>query len=193
MDKEDLWEEIKFEIETMNKSKKFKNEETVIGSGNKEASILFIGDDFNLYETENLKVKIGSSGEFLIKLCDIAEILPEDYYITTLTKNEENYRKLFDEDKKKLKEILHMQISLINPKVIVAFGQDSAEVLLEREVDLKKENGSIITWRGGIKLIISYDVSFAKKSRESSDKKSEVANEFWKNIKEAKKICNQEI
>ena len=191
MKKEDLWDEIKFEINSINKSKKLQNEEILIGSGSKNADILFIGDDSNLYESENLNVKIGSSGEFLIKLCDIAEILPEDYYITTLSKCTENFRKLFDNDKKKLKEILDMQIALINPKIIVAFGQDTAELLLERDVDLKQEHGAIINWKGNIKLIISYDVSFAKKARESSDKKSQVANEFWKHIKAAKKLLSE--
>ena len=88
MEKDELWEELRFEIETMNRLNSSKEgEEILLGSGNRTGKILFIGDDAELYETNDLKVAAGSSGEFLIKLCDLAEITPEDYYITTLTKN----------------------------------------------------------------------------------------------------------
>ena len=120
-------EEIRFEIETLNKNIGIKNYDTIIGSGNKEGDVLFIGDDSLLYETEDLKVKIGSTGEFLIRLCDFAEISPDNYYITTLTKNPEKYRKLFEKHQDRLKELLHMQIALVEPKVIVTFGQDTAD------------------------------------------------------------------
>lgn len=189
MEKEDLWEEIKFELDTLNMSKSSNKAEALLGSGNRNADILFIGDDSSLYETEDLKVTIGSCGEFLIKLCDLAEISPKNYYITTLTKSDENYRKTFD--KEKLKDILHMQIALIEPKVIMAFGQDTAELLLEREVDLKKEHGNVLDWKGNIKLIITYEVSFVKKARESSDKHSKVATDFWKDLKKVKNILDE--
>lgn len=182
---EKLLEELKFEIGTTDVLKD-SNEKIVLGTGNFYGKVLFVGDDSNLYIDENLKVRPGSSGEFLIKLCDIVGLLPEDYYITTLTKSEKNYRELEERDKRDLKEYLMMQISLINPEVIVALGQDVAELLLEREFKFLQEKGKILEWRGNIKLLATYDANFAKKSRDDGGKRSKVAVEFWGDLKTIK-------
>ena len=182
---EKLLEELKFEIGTTDVLKD-SNEKIVLGTGNFYGKVLFVGDDSNLYIDENLKVRPGSSGEFLIKLCDIVGLLPEDYYITTLTKSERNYRELEERDKRDLKEYLMMQISLMNPEVIVALGQDVAELLLEREFKFLQEKGKILEWRGNIKLLATYDANFAKKSRDDGGKRSKVAVEFWGDLKTIK-------
>lgn len=182
---EKLLEELKFEIGTTDVLKD-SNEKIVLGTGNFYGKVLFVGDDSNLYIDEDLKVRPGSSGEFLIKLCDIVGLLPEDYYITTLTKSEKNYRELEERDKRDLKEYLMMQISLMNPEVIVALGQDVAELLLEREFKFLQEKGKILEWRGNIKLLATYDANFAKKSRDDGGKRSKVAVEFWGDLKTIK-------
>lgn len=182
---EKLLEELKFEIGSIN-SLRDNDEKIILGTGNFGGDILFIGDDSNLYEGENYKVKPGTSGEFLIKLCDILELLPEDYYITTLTKSDKKYRELEERDKELLKEYLYMQISLMNPKIIVALGQEVAELLEEREIKFLQEKGKIKKWRGEINLLITYDANFVKKSRDAQGKKSEVAIEFWGDLKAIK-------
>lgn len=193
MEKDELWEELRFEIGTMQKLNSLKeDEEILLGSGNRNGKIIFIGDDSDLYETGDLKVAVGSSGEFLIKLCDIADISPEDYYITTLTKSKIKYRELFEDEQRKLKDLLDMQIALIQPKIIVALGQDIGELLFEKEVDMGRERGEIQNWRGGIKVIVTYDVNFTKKSRDSSGKKSKVALDFWNDLKTVKQLLDSD-
>ena len=182
---EKLLEELKFEIGTTDVLKD-SNEKIVLGTGNFYGKVLFVGDDFNLYIDENLKVRPGSSGEVMIKLCDIVGLVPEDYYITTLTKSEKNYRELEERDKRDLKEYLMMQISLMNPEVIVALGQDVAELLLEIEFKFLQEKWKILDWRGNIKLLATYDANFAKKSRDDGGKRSKVAVEFWGDLKTIK-------
>lgn len=192
MEKEELWEELKFEATVMQRPDSVKEgEEILVGSGNKNAKIFFIGDDSELYETSDLKVAVGSSGEFLIKLCDIVDILPEDYYITTLTKNRLKYRELFKEEQRKIKDVLDMQIALVQPEIIVALGQDAGEVIFEKEIDMNSERGEIKDWKGGIKVLITYDVNFAKKSRDSNGKKSKVALEFWNDLKTIKSFMEE--
>lgn len=191
MDKKELWEELRFETETMQRAASGKeNDEIILGSGNREGKVLFIGDDAELYENADLKVAVGSSGEFLIKLCDLLDMSPEDYYITTLTKSNQKYRELFEKEKIKVKDILHMQIALVEPKIIVALGQDVGELLLEKEIDMKNERGEVKTWRGGIKVIVTYDVNFTKKSRDSSGKKSKIALDFWNDLKNVKSLLD---
>lgn len=181
---DELWETIKFEVGGLGTAYgNGADKRLLIGSGNREASVLFIGDDPDLYQNEDLKVASGSSGEFLIKLCDIEGIYPEEYYITTLAKKDCKYREYMEEDQAQLSELLDMQIALINPAIVVALGPEVARVLLKREVRIGEERGKIIPWIGGIKLIITYDVNFVKKSRNDSGKKSKVAIDFWGDLK----------
>ncbi|MGL4868207.1 MAG: uracil-DNA glycosylase family protein [Cetobacterium sp.] len=182
---EKLLEELKFEIGGTDAFRNSK-EKVILGTGNFEGKVMFIGDDNNLYLDENLKVRSGSSGEFLIKLCDIVGLLPEEYYITTLTKSDKKYRELEERDKRDLKEYLIMQISLINPKVIVALGQDVAELLLEREFKFLQEKGQILKWKGDIGILATYDANFAKKSRDDGGKRAKVAVDFWSDLKTVK-------
>ncbi|MGL4999852.1 MAG: uracil-DNA glycosylase family protein [Cetobacterium sp.] len=184
-DFEKLLEELKFEIGGTDALRNSK-EKIILGAGSFNGEIMFVGDDSNLYIDENFKVRPGSSGEFLIKLCDIVGFLPEQYYVTTLTKSEKKYRELEERDKRDLKEYLMMQISLMNPKVIVALGQDSAELLLEREFKFLQEKSSILDWKGDIKILVTYDANFAKKSRDDGGKRAKVAVDFWGDLKTVK-------
>ncbi|MBM6690254.1 MAG: uracil-DNA glycosylase [Candidatus Fusobacterium pullicola] len=187
---DNFWEEIKFEVGILGKTYGDTAERKVlVGSGNREGKILFIGDDPDLYQNEDLKVAPSSSGEFLIKLCDIEGIEPENYYITTLAKRDCKFSEFMDEEKEQLKELLNMQIALIKPKIIVALGAEVAENLLGRDVKLGEERGKILEWIGGIKLFITYDVNFVKKSRNEDGKKSRAALEFWNDLK----ILKQEL
>lgn len=190
---DNFWEEIKFEVGSLGKSHGDVIErKTLIGSGNREADLLFIGDDPELYQNEELKVSAGSSGEFLIKLCDIEGLTPEDYYITTLAKKDCKFLDFMEEEREVLKELLHMQIALIKPKIIVALGTEVAETLLERDVKLGEERGKFLDWVGGIKLFITYDVNFVKKSRNEAGKKSKAALEFWSDLKNLKQELEKE-
>lgn len=184
---DNFWEEIKFEIGILGKTYgDIAERKVLVGSGNREGKILFIGDDPDLYQNEDLKVAPSSSGEFLIKLCDIEGIEPENYYITTLAKRDCKFSEFMDEEKEQLKELLNMQIALIKPKIIVALGAEVAENLLGRDVKLGEERGKILEWIGGIKLFITYDVNFVKKSRNEDGKKSRAALEFWNDLKTLK-------
>lgn len=186
-DIDNFWEELKFEVGVIGKNYANENNSNVlIGAGKRDGDILFIGDDPDLYQNEDLRVMPGTSGEFLIKLCDIEEITPDDYYITTLSKKNCKFSDLMEDDKKSLKELLDMQIALIKPKIIVTLGNEAAETLLGREVKIQEERGKALDWIGGIKLILTYDVNFVKKSRKESGKKSKIALDFWNDIKLAK-------
>ena len=186
-DIDNFWEELKFEVGVIGKNYANENNSNVlIGAGKRDGDILFIGDDPDLYQNEDLRVMPGTSGEFLIKLCDIEEITPDDYYITTLSKKNCKFSDLMEDDKKSLKELLDMQIALIKPKIIVTLGNEAAETLLGREVKIQEERGKALDWVGGIKLILTYDINFVKKSRKESGKKSKIALDFWNDIKLAK-------
>lgn len=188
----EFWEELKYEVELLIKKYNSSSEKKIlIGSGNKEGKILFIGDDCDLYQNDDLKVLSGSSGEFLIKLCDLEEITPQDYFITTLSKSNFKYAELLEEDRMILQELLHMQIALQKPKLIVTLGGEAYSTLTGKEIKLSSEQRNIENWIGNIKLLPTYDVNFVKKSRNESGKKSKVALEFWSDLKKVREFLNE--
>ena len=189
---DNFWEELKFEVGSLGKAYgDIGDKKLLIGSGNREADILFVGDDSELYQNEDLKVAPSSSGEFLIKLCDIEGITPDDYYITTLAKKDCKFSEYMEEDREQLRELLKLQIALIKPKIVVALGMEAAENLLGRDVKMSEERGKITQWIGGIKLLITYDVNFVKKSRNEAGKKSKAALEFWNDLKTLKQELSE--
>lgn len=85
----ELWEDLKFEAGSIGNELLPKDrQEVYIGMGDRNADVLFIGNDPKLYLAEDYKVEPQSSGAFLIRLLDVVEYLPETYYITTLSKRE---------------------------------------------------------------------------------------------------------
>ena len=68
----ELWEELKFEAGSIGNELLPKDrQEVYIGMGNRNADILFIGNDPKLYLAEDYKVEAQSSGAFLIRLLDV--------------------------------------------------------------------------------------------------------------------------
>lgn len=183
----ELWEELKFEVGTIGNDLLPKDKRGIlIGMGNRKAPILFIGNDMNLYVAEDYKVTPNSSGEFLLKLLDIVEIEPQMYYITTLSKRETKFNHFLEEEKLKLLDLLFMQIALIEPKIIVLLGKEAAQAVLNRQIDTDKERGSFSIWRGNIETFITYDIETVIKARTEHGKKSQIATNFWNDIKAIK-------
>lgn len=184
----ELWEEMKFEvgiigIDLIPKDKR----EVLIGMGNRAASILFIANDPDLYLAEDYKVAINSSGEFLLKLLDIVEITPDMYYVTTLAKREVKFKQFInEEDRRKLLDILFMQIALVEPKIIVFLGNDTAQTVLRKEINFDKERGEFFSWKGEIDVLITYDIETVIKARNDEGKKATIATNFWNDIKSIK-------
>lgn len=181
----ELWDELKFELggTRLNKLDGIKEKKILLGSGNREADLLFIGDDADLYEDEELGFDIGSSGEFLMQLCDFADISPEKYYITTLSKCALRWRELSDVERDHMKDYLNMQIALIKPKVIVPLGQEVTNILLEKELKIVAARGKVHPWQGNIKIVPTYEPSYVKRTRDQGGKKAKPAVEFWNDLK----------
>lgn len=183
----ELWEELKFEVGTIGNDLLPKDKrEVLIGMGNRKAPILFVGNDPNLYIAEDYKVGVNSSGEFLLKLLDIVEILPNMYYMTTLSKREVKFKHFLEEEKIKLLDLLYMQIALIEPKFIVLLGKDVAQSILGKNIDFDNDRGTFINWKGNIKVLLTYDIESVIKARADEGKKSAVATNFWSDIKALK-------
>lgn len=184
IDNHDLWEELRYVASKIgNNILKSSQQELRIGGGNPNAEILFLGDDPELYLNEHLKTREGSSGEFLYRLLEFFGLSKEDIYVSTLSKKNARLKDFLNDDYENLQELLHYQIALLSPRVIVCLGYEAAQMLLGREIHLEEERKELISWKAGIHVIITYDVSTVKKSRDESGKKAKIPLNFRDDLK----------
>lgn len=164
MDKQELWEDLMFEIASTKIIKLFTREEKVLlGIGNKASSLMFIGDDPNLYENGEGDTKRESSGEFFLKLCELVGLNKKDFYLTNVIKCNARLSEMTDEEIEFYKEILEMEIALINPKIIVPLGKEVMKILSGEDLKIDEIRGKEHIWSGGIKLIPIYAPSYLLK------------------------------
>jgi len=188
MNTDNLWEELNFEINTCKILKKEeKDSKVLLGGGNKKSNLLFIGDDPNLFEDENLRVGKNTSGAFFKNLYDLVDLSTDSFFMTNIVKCNLKLKDLSKEEKEKYFEILDMQIALINPKIIVTMGQEATRFLLrDKSLKISEVRGKSFDWDGGIKIIPIYDPSFLIRSHDK--KKGSPKWLTWKDMENIKEL-----
>lgn len=167
MDKQELWEDLMFEIASTRIIKLGNREEKVLlGVGNKAANLMFIGDDTSLYENGDGETKKESSGEFFIKLCELVDLNKKEFYLTNVVKCNAKLSEMTEDEIKFYKDILEMEIALVNPKVIVPLGKEVANLLLDEDKKIDEIRGEVLEWRGGIKVIPIHAPSYLVKNED---------------------------
>lgn len=96
----------------------------VLGEGNPNAEVMFIGEAPGQREDEMGRPFVGAAGKFLDELLESIGFKREDVYISNVVKYRppEN-RDPTDEEKAQCMPWLQMEIALIKPKVIVPLGR----------------------------------------------------------------------
>lgn len=134
----------------------------VFGSGNLNATLMFIGDNPGVSEDESGEVFMGRAGELLTKIIENVLMLKrEDVYIANIIKckTPEN-RVPTPEEVATCKPYLMQQIQSINPRIIVALGSTSFHHLTgEYDTPIDKIRGTVLNF-GQAKLIPTLHPSF---------------------------------
>lgn len=165
MDKQELWEDLMFEIASTKIIKLFNREDKVLlGIGNKAGTLMIIGDDPHLYENGDGETKKESSGEFFMKLCELVGLSKKDFYLTNVVKCNAKLSEMNDEEIEFYKEILEMEIALVNPVYIVTLGKDVVKVLTGEDKRIDEIRGQSFEWKGGIKVIPIHAPSYLVKN-----------------------------
>ena len=103
----------------------------VMGDGNLNAEIVFIGEAPGKNEDEQGLPFVGAAGKFLNEMLAAAELERSDVYITNIVKyRPPNNRDPFPEEKKAFWPYLLKQLQIIKPKVVVTLGRHSMEYFL---------------------------------------------------------------
>lgn len=103
----------------------------VMGDGNPNADIIFIGEAPGKNEDEQGKPFVGAAGKFLNEMLAAAGMERSDVYITNIVKyRPPGNRDPLPEEKAAFWPYLLRQIAIIDPKVVITLGRHSMEYFL---------------------------------------------------------------
>jgi uracil-DNA glycosylase len=109
-----------------------KNYKPVIGDGDLDAHIMFIGEAPGENEAKSGKPFVGASGRVLSELLESIGVKRENVYITNIVKDRPPDNRDPKPDEINLyKPYLKEQIDIIRPKVIVPLGRFSMDFILD--------------------------------------------------------------
>ena len=140
----------------------------VIGEGDHNAKIIFVGEAPGKNEAETGRPFCGASGRVLTELIESIGLKREDVYITNVVKDRppEN-RDPSPEEIKIYGPFLDRQVEIIKPKVIATLGRYSMAYTMNKfglETELKsisQIHGKIFEPKNGLKIIPLYHPAVA--------------------------------
>ncbi len=138
MKKRDLLLEIKDDVINLHQSPLYTERVNsgsfpVIGEGNHDAQIMFIGEAPGAQEAKTGKPFCGSAGKILTEMLEEININREDVYITNILKDRPPHnRDPLPQEIEIYTPFLNRQINIIQPKVIVSLGRFSAQYIMNK-------------------------------------------------------------
>ena len=113
----------------------------VMGSGNPNADIVFIGEAPGKKEDLTGMPFVGASGRFLDTMLETAGLNREDVYITNIVKyRPPNNRDPSIAEKEAFLPYLNRQLAIIEPRVIITLGRHSGLVFIP-DLVISKDHG----------------------------------------------------
>ena len=147
LDKTEQMKKIKEEILNLKKSplyaERIKNKVfPVIGEGNHDAKIMFVGEAPGKNEAQTGRPFCGASGRVLDELLESIKLNRKDVYVTNIVKDRPTAnRDPSPEEIEIYGPFLDRQIEIIRPKVIATLGRYSAEYIMKKfDLDLEIES-----------------------------------------------------
>ena len=155
-------------------SKSRKN--VLFGEGNLNASLMLISDEPTATEDELKTFYVGKTGEQLVKM--IENVLPlkkEDVYITNLVKCKSS-NGINNSHYSSCNSYLHKQIEIVNPELIVTFGEKAYQYLCNDTSSFNQVRGQLMHFQN-YKVIPTHSVSYLLRNPSS---KKEAFNDMLK-------------
>lgn len=113
----------------------------VMGDGNADADIVFIGEAPGKNEDEQGKPFVGAAGKFLNEMLEAAGLNRNDVYITNIVKyRPPNNRDPEPEEKREFWPFLMRQLEIIQPKVIITLGRHSGASFIP-DLHISRDHG----------------------------------------------------
>jgi uracil-DNA glycosylase len=121
----------------------------VIGRGNINAPIMFIGEGPGEQEDIQGKPFVGPAGQLLDVLLEALMLKPDDYYIANVVKcRPPNNRIPDDAEAEKCLPYLRNQVALIRPRIIVCLGSTAARYVISKDIKITQIRGIWVEQKG---------------------------------------------
>lgn len=137
-------EKIAEEIENCKECKLGKSGKAVVGEGNPDAEIVFVGEAPGRQEAASGRPFIGRSGQLLRKLIRESGLKEEDIFITSPVKYLPDRGTPTAADITHAKTHFDKQIKIINPKILVLLGNSAIKATLGEKIAVTKIHGQIL-------------------------------------------------
>ena len=175
-------EELKNEIQNCTKCKLYKNRRNVVvGQGNPNADIMFIGEGPGADEDIQGEPFVGKAGQLMNKAFQGLGIKREEVYIANIVKcRPPSNRTPEKEEAEACLDYLRNQVVLVKPKIVVLLGNTALKNILGYEFSISSARGKWIEKKG-----IKYMPTFhpAALLRDESKK-----IDFWNDLKLVKQM-----
>jgi len=114
----------------------------VFSDGDRNSSIMIVGEGPGEKEDEIGKPFVGDAGQLLNKMLQAINIKRDKVYITNVVNyRPPNNRKPEPAEINRYSEFLREHISIINPKILVLMGSTAMESLFGAKIKISKERG----------------------------------------------------
>lgn len=156
----------------------------VIGRGNPNAPVMFIGEGPGEQEDLHGLPFVGPAGQLLDTLLEALKFTPDEYYIANVVKcRPPNNRVPNEQEAEKCLPYLRNQVSLIRPHIIVCLGSTAAKYVVAKDIKITQIRGQ---WINKKKFWIMPTFHPAALLRDQSKKEL-----LFKDIKEVKNKISQ--
>jgi uracil-DNA glycosylase len=140
----DKWKQLVEEITHSECAKLYPGTNLVIGRGNLQPTIVFVGEAPGAEEDAQGLPFVGRSGKLLEQWIEYVGLNKDSYYITNVIKNRPpNNRDPTPEEVATCAPYLHKQLALLQPKVIVCVGRFAMNFFLPKEKSIMKAAGKL--------------------------------------------------
>lgn len=175
------FEELEEKIKDCNKCKLCNNRNNIVlGTGNREAKIMFIGEGPGADEDIQGIPFVGKAGKLMDQAFKGIGIKRENVYIANIVKCRPPQNRNPEQDEiDSCLDYLRAQVLLVKPEIIVLLGSVALKAILGKEYSITSSRGKWIE-RKGIKYMPTFHP--AALLRDEAKKIS-----FWKDLKEVKK------
>lgn len=121
----------------------------VIGDGNKNADIMFIGEGPGQQEDLQGVPFVGPAGQLLDKMLGAISLNREDVYIANIVKcRPPGNRDPHDDEQRACMNYLRYQLMLVKPKIIVCLGRIAAKAIIDPDFRITRDRGEWVERKG---------------------------------------------
>lgn len=181
------WEELEEVVKQCRKCRLCETRKNVVlGVGNREADIMFIGEGPGADEDAQGEPFVGKAGKLMNMAFDMLGIKREEVYIANIVKcRPPNNRNPQDDEAENCLDYLRNQVILVKPKIIVLLGSVALKNVLGKEYGITASRGKWLERKGILYMPTWHPAALLR----DENKKIDFIKDLKQVIKRYNEIC----